>query len=68
MAYQLEDINLRTVTDPRGFVEEGDAIYAANVERAAELIAQNRKRSRSRSNGTAAPGTLAPTHWPAFIR
>lgn len=45
MAYQLEDINFRTVTDPRGFVQEGDAIYAANVEKAAELIAENRKRS-----------------------
>ncbi len=30
--------------------------------------AQNRKRSRSCSNGMAAHGTLAPTHWPAFIR
>lgn len=45
MAYQLEDINFRTVTDPKGLIEEGDAVYAANVEKAAELIAENRKRS-----------------------
>lgn len=30
--------------------------------------AQNRSRSRSRSNGTVAPGMLAPTQWLVFIR
>lgn len=29
---------------------------------------QNRKRSRSRSNGTVVHGMLAPTQWPVFIR
>lgn len=43
MAYKLEEINYRTVTDPRGFVEECDAGYRANVDEAARLIAENRK-------------------------
>lgn len=45
MAYLLEDINFRTVSDPRGFVEESDAAYHKKVETAAGLIAENRKRS-----------------------
>ena len=45
MSYKLEDINYRTVTDPKGLIEEGDAAYAANVETAARLIAENRSRS-----------------------
>ncbi len=45
MAYQLTDINYRTVTDPRGFVEECDARYQREVESAAELILENRHRS-----------------------
>ena len=36
MAYQLKDINYKTVTDPKGFVEEGDAQYQPRVEKAAE--------------------------------
>lgn len=45
MAYQLSDINYRTVSDPRGLVEEADAHYASLVEQAAEKIAENRKNS-----------------------
>ena len=43
MAYKLEEINYRTVTDPKGFIEECDARYYANVDEAARLIAENRK-------------------------
>ena len=45
MAYKLEDINFRVVTDPRGLVEEGEAAYQAKVEKAADLIIANRKNS-----------------------
>ena len=45
MAYQLNELNLRTVSDPRGLIEEADAHYAALVEQAAEKIAENRKNS-----------------------
>ena len=45
MAWQLDDINFRTVSDPKGFVEEGDARYKARVEQAAEKIIENKKNS-----------------------
>jgi len=45
MAYSLQEINFRTVSDPRGFIEECDAGYYANVEKAAALIAENRRKS-----------------------
>ena len=45
MAYKLEDINLRTVSDPKGFVEECDAHYQKLVDDAAEKIIENRARS-----------------------
>ena len=45
MAYQLNDINYRTVADPRGMIEEADARYASLVEQAAEKIAENKKNS-----------------------
>ena len=45
MAYQLKDINFKTVADPKGFLEEGDAAYHKLVDEAAERIAANRKRS-----------------------
>jgi uridine kinase len=45
MAYDLSEINFKTVSDPRGLIEEGDAIYHANVETAAEKIADNIKNS-----------------------
>ena len=41
MSYQLSEINLKTVSDPVALIEEGDAAYRANVDRAAELIAEN---------------------------
>ena len=45
MAYQLTDINFKTVSDPKGFLEEGDAAYLKKVETAAEKILENKKRS-----------------------
>ena len=45
MAWQLDDINFRTVSDPKGVVEEGDAQYKARVELAAEKIIENKKNS-----------------------
>ena len=45
MAYDLSEINFRTVADPKGFVEESDAAYNAKIARAAEMIAENRSRS-----------------------
>ena len=45
MAMQLNDINLRTVSDPKGLIEEGDAQYRDRVTAAAEKIIENRQRS-----------------------
>lgn len=45
MAYQLSDINFKTVADPKGFIEESDARYYEKVEQAAEMILENRKNS-----------------------
>ena len=45
MAYQLTDINFRTVSDPKGFMEECDAGYKALVCEAAERILANRHNS-----------------------
>lgn len=45
MAYQLDEINLRTVSDPKGFVEESDAVYEKRVQKAADLIIENLKNS-----------------------
>ena len=45
MAYDLEKINFRTVSDPEGFVQESDAEYQRKVSTAAELIIENRARS-----------------------
>ena len=45
MSYDLENINFRTVADPKGFVEESDAKYQAKVEKAAELIIENHTKS-----------------------
>ena len=33
MAYQLSEINMKTVADPKGFVEECDAAYNKRVAR-----------------------------------
>ena len=45
MAYDLKDINFRTVADPKGFIEECDAVYAKRVEAAADMIIENSRRS-----------------------
>ncbi|MBR5094318.1 MAG: nucleoside kinase [Oscillospiraceae bacterium] len=45
MSYQLSEINFRTVSDPKGFVQECDAAYHAKVEEAAQRIIANRHRS-----------------------
>ena len=45
MAYQLTDINFRTVADPKAFVEECDAHYNALVSEAADRIIANRANS-----------------------
>lgn len=45
MAYQLSDINFRTVSDPAEFMAESDAQYRKKVEEAAERIIQNKKSS-----------------------
>ncbi len=45
MSYQLNDINFRTVSDPKGFIEECDALYREKVSRAADKIIENMERS-----------------------
>lgn len=45
MAYDLSDINFRTVSDPKAFVQESDELYRSKVEKAAELVIKNRSRS-----------------------
>ena len=45
MVYQLADINLRTVADPKAFMEECDVRYHKLVNEAAERIARNRSKS-----------------------
>ncbi len=45
MAYDLTEINFKTVSDPRGLIEEGDEKYRSNVEQAANLIADHIARS-----------------------
>ena len=45
MAYQLSDINFRTVADPKGFVEECDAVYRKRLCQAADMILENAKKS-----------------------
>ena len=45
MAYQLTDINFRTVADPKAFVEECDAHYNSLVSEAADRILANRENS-----------------------
>ena len=38
MAFDLKEINFRTVADPKGFIEECDDVYASRVKDAAEKI------------------------------
>ena len=45
MSYQLTDINFRTVSDPKGFIEECDALYREKVSKAADKIVENMERS-----------------------
>ena len=45
MAFDLSEINYRTVADPKGLIEECDARYAAKIAQAADMISENRKRS-----------------------
>lgn len=45
MAYQLSEINFKTVADPKGFVEECDEVYRERVRIAADKIIENRKNS-----------------------
>lgn len=45
MAFDLNEINYRTVADPKEFVAECDAEYAAKISTAADMISENRKRS-----------------------
>ena len=45
MAYDLTNVNFRTVTDKLGFMAECDQGYKDKVAKAADLIAENRKLS-----------------------
>ena len=39
--YKLEDINLKTVRDPKGFCEESEELYKKKVKKAADKICDN---------------------------
>ena len=45
MAYNLNDINLKTVRDPKGFMAECDQLYRDRVGQAVERILANKKNS-----------------------
>lgn len=45
MAYDLKEINFKTVADPKGFIEECDEVYRQRVRTAADKIIGNRKAS-----------------------
>ena len=45
MPYDLSEINLRTVRDPKEFIAECDEVYASRVREAADRIIANRKNS-----------------------
>ena len=45
MAYKLDEINLRTVSDPKEFMEECDAVYMQRLEEAVRRILDNKKKS-----------------------
>ena len=45
MAYKLDEINLRTVSDPKEFMEECDAVYIQRLEEAVRRILDNKKKS-----------------------
>ena len=46
MAFDLAEINYRTVSDPAGFIAECDAVYNSRIIHAADRIAANLKRSQ----------------------
>ena len=45
MAFSLEEINYRTVADPKGMIEEADEIYEQKIAAAARMILENRENS-----------------------
>ena len=45
MAYQLSEINMKTVSDPKSFVAECDETYNKRVSHAADLIIKNMSQS-----------------------
>lgn len=45
MAFSLDEINRRAVSDPQGFIRECDAEYDEKIRSAADLIEQNREKS-----------------------
>ena len=45
MSYSLTDINFKTVSDPKGFLEECDARYQQEIEDVAERILENLEQS-----------------------
>ena len=45
VAYQLTDLNFKTVSDPGEFMRQADEEYLAKVEKAADLILENKKKS-----------------------
>ena len=45
MAFDLKEINFRTVADPKGFIEECNEVYASRVRDAADKIIENSRKS-----------------------
>lgn len=45
MAFNLKDINYKTVADPKGFIAECDEVYDGKIKHAADMIAENMKNS-----------------------
>jgi len=45
MTYDLREINFRTISDPKGFIEESDHAYNEKIRLAAERILDNRANS-----------------------
>ena len=45
MAYNLDDLNVKTVSDPKGFMAECDQLYRDRVGQAVDRILENKQRS-----------------------
>lgn len=45
MSYSLDEINFKTVADPKGFIEECDELYRRKISKAADMISANMSRS-----------------------